>query len=267
MPQGSITDYAESLAIKLALGQATLASVLTTYVGFVTTVPSDAGGYTGELNGTYLSGAGRIALDFSPAAGKRMANASSTVLNTVITDAPAAVVGTAGYDSATWGAGNMIWFIPCEPHILKAGDTQKIDAGSIVIKAAGTWTIAGGNWMLDLLGGNTTQASAMTPYMGLWNQLPTDDIGTNGVEVTATNYARKPLAGLFSTPTVGQAVNTTLVNFTSTAWTTDAGDITGVGIWTALAGTLYLYASTPSKRYVAGDPVVYPVGAMVFQGD
>lgn len=267
MPTGSLTDYGESLVIKLLLGQATLPSVMPTYVGFLTTVPSDAGGYMGELNGTYLAGAARLVLDFSPSSGGRMANASLTAMPSCIADAPAAVVGIAGYDSATWGAGNMIWYIPCEPHILKAGDTQKIDAGSIVLKAPGNWTIAGGNWMLDLIGGNTTLVSASTPYMGLYNQVPTDNVGTNGVEVTATGYARKALAGLFSTPTVGQAVDTTLVNFTPTAWTTDALDICGCGIWSALAGTLYMYATTPSKRYVAGDPVVYPVGAIVFQGD
>lgn len=269
MPTGSLTDYAESLGIKWLLGQATLLSVMPNYVGLLTTVPGDGGGVAGELNGTYLSGATRPALAFDTVgAGQSfIVNSADTTLGSCIADAPAAVVAIAGYDSATFGAGNMLWYCPVAPQILKAGDPNVVPKGAVVIRGGGNWTLAGAKWMLELLCGKTTLASAMTPFMGLYNQVPTDNTGANGVEVSATGYARKAITGLFSTPTVGQAVNTTQVNFTPTPWTTDANDVTGCGIWTALAGTLYMYATTASKRYVAGDPVVYAVGSIVLQGD
>jgi 3D (Asp-Asp-Asp) domain-containing protein len=269
MPTGSLTDYAESRIIKWLLGQATQASVLTNYIGLLTAVPGDGGGVTGELNGTYLSGATRPAIAFDPVASGAtyIVNSADLTLGSCIADAPAPVVAIAGYDSATFGAGNMLWYCPVAPQILKNGDPNVIPKGAIVVRAGGNWTIAGAKWMLELLCGRTTLASAMTPYMGLFNRTPTDNTGSDGVEVSATGYSRKPISGLFSTPTAGQAVNTSPINFTSTPWTTDAGDVTGCGIWTALAGTLYMYATTASKRYVAGDPVVYPVGSVVLQGD
>lgn len=265
---GSLTDYAESLVLKWLLGQATLASALTNYVSLFTAVPTDAGGYTGELNATYLSGATRPAIAFDAAANGRIVNSADTALGSCIADAPSAVVAIAGFDSATYGAGNMLWYCPVQPHILKAGDPNSIPKGAIVISAGGNWTVAGANWFLSLLCGKSTLPSALTPYLGLFTRVPTDNTGSNGVEVSATGYARKPLSGLFSTPTVGQAVNTSAVDFTTgSPWTTDAGDVTGCGIWSALAGTLYMYAAVASKRYVAGDPVIYPAGSIVLAGD
>ena len=84
-------------------------------------------------------------------------------------------------------------------------------------------------------------------------------------EVGGGNYRRRKIAARFwSKVLVGEAKNTINVDFgtANSAW----GTITYVGVYDALqGGNLWAYAAlSVSRTVIRGDPVMIPVGSLVF---
>lgn len=130
---GSLTDYTEAKVLDHIVGKTSFTMPGVVAIALFTAAPSDAGGGTEVTNANNYSRKTTAGADWAAAASGATSNA-----NVITFAVPSGSWGTvthfAAMDSATHGAGNMLWWADLTtPQAIGSGNTVSFAVGELDI--------------------------------------------------------------------------------------------------------------------------------------
>lgn len=253
----------------LAIASYTMPSV---HLGIFSNSPGENGSLSGEISGGSYA---RVALTAKMGAADGTTGISQNT-SAATFPVPTAAWGTAAFlgilDSATLGAGNVLWYTQMtNPRVVNNGDAALVfDIGSLSVSIAGLQSIMITSYLMKKLVDHALGKSSFTMptavYHGLLNSNPTI-AGTMSSEINVGGYARQPLAGVIGAidATTGIAVNASDLSYPQpTADYPDVNysfiaDAAGVG-----AGNMFFAGQLPSMLDITanGAAALFPAGAI-----
>lgn len=130
---GSLSDYAELKFLEHVVGKTSFTMPATVAVALCTTLPTDAstGATIAEVtNANSYARKTTAGTDWNSAAAGAISNVNAITFVTATGAGWGSIVGFAVCDSATWGAGNVLFWGSITSKTINAGDTASFAGGA-----------------------------------------------------------------------------------------------------------------------------------------